>query len=433
MIHNIRSRAEALEAQLISDRRDIHKYAESGWLEFRTASRVARRLSDLGYAVAAGREVLKEKARIGLPSPKMLAACWERALAQGGDPTWMEAMRGGFTGVVGTLKCGAGPVLGMRFDIDALDLTESLDASHRPAREGFASVNEGVMHACGHDGHVAVGLGVAQILAALKPRLRGEVRLIFQPAEEGVRGARAMVEAGVVEGVDYLVGHHLYNERPLDEIVSGLDNYPATTKFDAYLTGEAAHAGANPQAGRNALLAAATAAVNLHALPRHRCGETRINVGRLEAGSGRNVIPANARLVIETRGTNTELDAEMYAAAVRVLEASAAMYNCTLEIVAMGAAQSASSSDELARQVKRVAQALGGIHPVEHGESGDCEDFTYMMRRVQAQGGQATNIAVGAHGVGGPQHSTMFDFDEGALKTATMLLSAVAADVMYEA
>lgn len=431
MFHDIRRRAEALEAQLIADRRDIHKHAESGWTEFRTASRVARRLRDLGYAVAVGREVLKDEARMGVPAPEILEAHRLRALAQGGDPVFVEAMRGGFTGVVGTLDCAPGPAAALRFDMDALDLTESQNENHRPAREGFASINAGAMHACGHDGHVAAGLGVAQILADLKPHLHGVVRLIFQPAEEGVRGARAMVEAGVVDGVDFLVGQHLYNGRPLGEIVSGLGGYLATAKFDAYLTGEAAHAGANPQAGRNALLAAATAALNLHAIPRHRQGATRINVGRLEAGSGRNVVPAYAHLVIETRGANTELNEAMYNSAVRVLEASAAMYDCALEITAMGAAQSADSSDALAGRVERVAQALGGMRLAPRGGSGGSEDFTAMMRRVQTQGGQATNIAVGAGGSGGGEHhSATFDFDERALKTAVMLLSATAADVM---
>ncbi len=430
MIRDICARASALEAQLIADRRDFHKYAESGWTEFRTASRVARRLSDLGYAVAVGREVLREDARMGVPAPEALEAHRLRALAQGGDPAFVEAMRGGFTGVVGTLDCAPGPVVALRFDMDALDLTESRDASHRPAREGFASVNVGAMHACGHDGHTSVGLAVAQILAGLKLQLRGKVRLIFQPAEEGVRGARAMVEAGVVDGVDFLVGHHLYNGRPLGDIVSGMGGYLATTKFDAYLTGEAGHAGANPQAGRNALLAAATAALNLHAIPRHRLGATRINVGRLEAGSGRNVIPAHAHLVVETRGANTELNEFMYNSAVRVLEAAAAMYGCELKIVAMGAAQSADSSDELAARVERVAQALGGIRLAERGGSGGSEDFTYMMRRVQTQGGQATNIAVGAGGIGGEHHAATFDFDERALKTAATLMAVAAADLM---
>ncbi|MBN2005551.1 MAG: amidohydrolase [Anaerolineae bacterium] len=430
MIHDIRTRASALEAQLIADRRDFHKHAESGWTEFRTASRVARRLSDLGYAVAVGREVLREAARMGVPSPEVLEAHRLRALVQGGDPDFVELMRGGLTGVLGILDCGAGPTVALRFDMDALDLTESQDASHRPAREGFASINAGAMHACGHDGHTAVGLGIAQLLADLKPQLHGKVRLIFQPAEEGVRGARAMVESGVVDGVDFLLGHHLYNGRALGEIVSGLGGYLATTKFDAYLTGEAAHAGANPQAGRNALLAAATAALNLHALPRHRQGATRINVGRLEAGSGRNVIPASAHLVIETRGANTELNEAMYNAAVQVLEAAAAMYGCELKIVAMGAAQSAESSDALAARVERIAQALGGIRLAERGGSGGSEDFTTMMRRVQAHGGQATNIAVGAGGIGGAHHAATFDFDERALTTAVTLLGAVVADVM---
>jgi metal-dependent amidase/aminoacylase/carboxypeptidase family protein len=97
--------------------------------------------------------------------------------------------------------------------MDANDLVEAAEEKHRPFREGFASVNKGAMHACGHDGHTATGLGVAEVLVGLKDRLAGTVKLIFQPAEEGVRGAKAMVARGVVDDVKYVVGAHLGERR----------------------------------------------------------------------------------------------------------------------------------------------------------------------------------------------------------------------------
>ena len=128
-----------IEAQLITDRRDFHRYAEAGWEEFRTASLVARGLSDLGYEVSAGRQVTRDEDRMGLPSAEALEASWQRAVEQGGDREFLELVRGGFTGVVGVLENGDGPTVGIRFDMDSLAMTESRSEAHRPVQEGFAA------------------------------------------------------------------------------------------------------------------------------------------------------------------------------------------------------------------------------------------------------------------------------------------------------
>jgi aminobenzoyl-glutamate utilization protein A len=430
MIQRVSQIADEIDEKIVSYRRGFHRFAETGWCEFRTASLVARRLADLGYQVQVGREVLKDEERMGLPPAEILEERWQRASQEGGDPEFLEAVRGGFTGVVGTLHHGDGPTVGLRFDMDALDLSESASPDHRPTREGFASVNEEAAHGCGHDGHTAIGLGVAEVFKRLQDDLRGTVKLIFQPAEEGVRGARAMVGAGVVDDVDYMLGHHLYSGWEVTQINPGRGGYLATTKFDAILTGASAHAGGKPHEGKNALLAAATAVLNLHAIPRHRDGATRINVGRLTAGSGRNIVPARAHLVIETRGASTELNDYVHESAVRILEAAAAMHDCTLEIRPMGSAQSADSDVELMDRVQKTAQAMGEftMRPPEPG--GGSEDYTYMMARVQQHGGQATNIGIGADLGGWGHHTAEFDFDERALKMAVKLLSVITLDLM---
>ncbi len=430
MMELLQKMADGLETKVIDDRRDFHRYAESGWTEFRTASLVARRLADLGYDVQAGSSVALDKDRMGLPTPDELDRHWQRAREQGGDPQFLEQVRGGFTGVVATLRRAEGVTVAMRFDMDAVDIKESQGREHRPVRAGFVSVNDGVAHACGHDGHTAVGLGVAELLMRLREELRGTVKLVFQPAEEGVRGAKAMVGAGVVDDVDFVLGHHLYSGWKLGEIDPGRGNYLATTKFDAILTGAAAHAGGRPHLGKNALLAAATAVLNLHAIPRHKEGATRINVGRLTAGTGRNVVCPSAHLAIETRGASTELNDYVYDYALRVLQAAAAMHDCRLEIRSMGSAQGASSDEELARLVEKVAMEMGGfnIRPPESG--GGSEDFTYMMERVQRNGGKATNIGIGADLGGWGHHTAEFDFDERALKAAVKLLSALTLEIM---
>ena len=442
MTESVKAFVDEVEAQLITDRRDFHRHAEAGWEEFRTASLVARRLTDLGYKVSAGRQVIRDEDRMGLPSAKALEASWQRAVEQGGDREYLELVRGGFTGVVGVLENGDGPTVGIRFDMDSLAMTESRSEAHRPVKEGFVSVNENAAHTCGHDAHTALGLGLAQVLMKLKDGIRGRVKLIFQPAEEGVRGAKSMVGAGVLDDVDYLLGLHVFSGWALGEINPGMGGFAATDKFDVLFTGAPAHAGGNPQEGKNALLAAAAAVLNLYAIPRHGDGATRVNVGKLEAGVGRNVVAPDAYLVAETRGATSDLSQYMFERAVRVLEAAAEMYGCDLEIRAMGSAPSAESDGELADRVARVAGEIGGLKVLSPFESGGSEDLAYMMQRVQEKGGLATSIGLGAdlYGISyeaqeGREavlgaHTPEFDIDEGALRVAVDLLATVVLDIV---
>lgn len=430
MFERVARLAGECEQRVIGYRRDFHKHAETGWTEFRTASLIARELADLGFEVRTGEQVLEANARMGVPPAAFLEACWQRAKHHGGDPEYLDLMRGGLTGVVGVLKGGEGRSVGLRFDIDALDLAESTSETHRPVQEGFASIHHGAAHACGHDGHAAIGLGVARVIGALRDSIAGTVRLIFQPAEEGVRGAKAMVTAGVVDGLDYLLALHLYSRWALGELDPGRSGFLATSKFDAILTGAPAHAGVRPHEGRNALLAAATAVLNLQAIARHGDGATRVNVGRLTAGSGRNVIPERAHLVIETRGATTGLDQYVSEQAYQILEAAAKMHGCSLELQAMGGAQSGQSDGALAELVWRVAQQLEGLALRPPEPCGGSEDFTWMMERVQSQGGLATNIGLGADLGGWAGHTADFDFDERALGIAVKLLSAATLELL---
>ena len=273
---------------------------------------------------------------------------------------------------------------------------ESKKPSHRPEKEGFASINPGVMHACGHDSHGAIGLGVAEVMAELKDAFSGTVKLIFQPAEEGVRGAKAMVSAGIVDDVDFLFAQHVISGWKKGEIACGLSGYFASQKFDVTIKGKPCHAGSSPQGGKNAIQAAAAAILNLYAIPRHSDGPTRINVGKLTAGTSRNIICPEAYMAIETRGANNKLNDYMYENAVRVLKGAAKMYDCELKIKAMGSARTAESNEELKERVEKVAKKIGGFSFVTPQAKGGCEDYTYMMERVQEKGGLATHIGIGA-------------------------------------
>jgi aminobenzoyl-glutamate utilization protein A len=424
--------AQGLRAKTVARRRDLHKHAEAAWTEFRTASIVAQTLQGLGFHVLAGDEAVDSSAMMGAPAKAELDRHAERALAQGADKGWVERMRGGRTGIVGVMKFSRpGPTVALRVDMDANDLIESEDPKHRPAREGFASVNRGAMHACGHDGHTAMGLGVAEVLAGLTDRLAGTIKLIFQPAEEGVRGAKAMMAAGVVDDAKYIVGAHLgINLKKTGQVTCRTEGFLATTKFDAVFTGIPAHAGGAPETGRNAILAAATATLNLHAISRHSQGASRVNVGVIQGGTGRNVIPAHAVIKVETRGATTAINEYVYAEAARIVEAAAAMQRVKANIQLMGGAAGCENDPPLVERIEQVVKRQGlfsEIVPV--GNIGGSEDCTYFMERVQKNGGQAAYVMIGTELAAG-HHDCFFDFSEDALVPGIALLAGVAADLL---
>ncbi len=414
ILQKIITSAEAQTQELTALRQDFHKYAEAGWLEMRTTSIIARKLTDMGYEVLLGDAVCKAESRMGLPSEEVLEKSYRRALEQGGDPEFLPYTKGGMTGAVAILDCGEGPTVALRFDIDALGVIESNEADHRPMAEGFASVNYGTMHACGHDAHACAGLGVAKTLMEIKDQLHGKVKLIFQPAEEGVRGAKSIVDKGHLDGVDYCIGSHI-SELPAEEgveVTPGGYGSLSTCKYDVTYRGVASHASGKPQLGKNALLAAATAALNLNAIPRHGDGGTRVNVGRLIAGSGRNVIPDEAFMEIEVRGDTTEINEYMCDKAMRIIEHAAAMYDCAYEVKLMGAASSVNTDPDFAERIAGVVQQVG-LKPLTNrmAKSGGSEDFAYMMNRVQEQGGKAAFIRLHTK-MAASVHNRRMDFIE---------------------
>ncbi len=182
-----------------------------------------------------------------------------------------------------------------------------------------------MMHACGrYDGHTAIGLGLAHVLKQYAAQLNGVIKLIFQPAEEGTRGARAMVAAGVVDDVDYFTAIHIGTGVPAGTVVCGGDNFMATTKFDVQFSGVAAHAGGKPRTAQRA--AGRRPGLGLHAIPPHSAGASRVNVGVMQAGTGRNVVPSSALLKVETRGESEAINQYVFERAQHVVAGAAAMY-----------------------------------------------------------------------------------------------------------
>lgn len=428
------ARAEELQEKMVQWRRDFHTYAEMGWCEMRTTSLIGRHLKDLGYEVLMGEAVCNRESRLGVPEEAVLEREYRRAAEQGGDPELLEETRGGMTGVVGILRCGEGATVALRFDIDALGVVEAQEADHFPAAEGFVSVNHGVMHACGHDGHAAIGMAVAELLMELRESLHGTVKIIFQPAEEGVRGAKAIVEKGHLDGVDVVLGCHISDDKGREgvTVVPASHGSFATAKYDVVFHGVSAHAGGAPQEGNNAMLAVATAVLNLQAIPRHGGGASRVNVGRLVAGSGRNVICDEARMELEVRGATTEVNEYMAEYALRIIESAAAMHGCTAQWTPVGGAEAMECDAALIQRLRGVWEAVGiAVSREDSMVLEGSEDFAYMANRVQQQGGQATFFRALTPCAAGA-HNRAFDFDESVLQKAAALFALAVVDLMQQ-
>ncbi|SDG52592.1 aminobenzoyl-glutamate utilization protein A [Selenomonas sp. WCT3] len=434
MIEAIKTAVKDMQGKMVSCRRDIHKHPEPGWTEFRTASLVAERLSELGYELKLGEAAIDRNMMMGVPSAEKLAEEMQRAEKEGAKKEWLMQMTGGLTGIVAVKKFSEdGPVVALRFDMDANDVQESRASNHFPQQEGFCSLHGQAMHACGHDGHTTVGLAVAEILVAQQDKLKGTIKLVFQPAEEGVRGARAMVENDDVDDVNFMLGAHFgFQMKHTGTIACNVTGFLATSKYDIHFVGKPAHAGAAPEQGKNALLAAACAALNLHAIPRHSHGASRINVGKLIAGSGRNVVADKAFMAIETRGASSEINSFIEQEALRIIKAAAAMYDVDVQIEKTGGAAGGSNSPELAAFLETKAKELDIFTTVAgQRDFGASEDFSYFMERVQNHGGKAAYMMIGADLAAG-HHDSSFDFDEKAMGYAANMLAYSAVSLLLQ-
>lgn len=426
---------EELQEELVRLRRDFHRYPETGWLEMRTSAIIAERLTKLGYQVLTGKAVCKEGTRVCVPSGEELESHYETVLKQNAPQAYLtDEMKEGYTGVVGILHCGEGPTAALRFDIDALPLNEDNTKAHGPVAQGFASVSPGTMHGCGHDFHGAIGLGAAKILSEIKCQLHGTVKLLFQPGEEGTKGAYSMVEAGHLDGVDYFAGTHVAPDDGPDDgdLTPGTYGSLATCKYRVHFHGHSAHAGGFPEEGRNALLAAAHAVVGLSGIARHSGGITRVNVGRIEGGTASNVVAEDAVLEMEIRGETTEINNYMEQRAKEICQAAAMMEGCSCEMELKGHAPSQVSSPEF---IERISQMMAAHLPQyrvssnPNAKNWGSEDIGFMMNRVQEQGGQAVYMRTMTR-MAASQHTALFDADETVLKKGAEIFSAIVYDLL---
>jgi aminobenzoyl-glutamate utilization protein A len=413
---------QASHDRLSELRRELHQRPEPAWREFWTTARIVDELERIGVDdLLVGPEVLDGSARMSVPDDDELEAWMAQAREAGAREDVLERVAGGYTGAIATLEMGDGPTVGLRVDIDGLPQPESTDEDHAPAAEGFRSVHDGAMHACGHDAHVTFGLGT---LEAIKDSdFQGTLKVFFQPAEEVVGGGKPMAESGHLDDVDYLLAVHVGLDHPTGEVVAGVDGFLAVSDFRAEFTGTPAHAGASPADGDNAIQAMATGVQNLYGIARHQDGDTRVNAGKVGGGTASNIIPEHAFIDGEVRGETTDLMEYMKDRAWTVLEHAAEMHDCEVEITPEGEAPSAVSDDEIRDVVAAVAGETADIDSIlDSAGLGGSEDATFLMQRVQDQGGKAAYVCIGTDHPGG-HHTATFDVDERSLDIGVSVLT----------
>ena len=351
--------------QLTEYRREFHKYPENGWREFRTSARVAEILTGMGYDVAMGPDVI-EPGSVGEPerlSEEQIRQEMERAVRQGADPAFVERTQG-WPGVMAVLDTGReGPVSAMRFEMDCLPYDEPQRPGYRPCDEGYLSCNPQSVHACGHDGHTAIGLGIAAELMKRKGELKGKIKLFFQPAEETFYGAQSIVDKGHLDDVMNFIAVHIAlsaENKPLPShtVACGCRDFLSDRQLDVYLEGKAAHPCGASQEGKNALLAACSAALNIHSIAPHEEGLCRVNVGEIHAGVCANTIAPNAMMRIEYRGQKPAISEYAGQRIFDILEGTAKAYDLKYHYVDYGEVPAGASDYAMMEVVQRAAKKV---------------------------------------------------------------------------
>ena len=397
-----------IEEELIRLRRHFHKYAEPAWMEFLTTVKIIEELKNYNLDLYYGKEIYFNK-RMGLPEKSILES-YKNSISIS-DIEKKEEILDSYTGLIAVLDTKKiGPNIGFRFDIDANELCESNSLGHLPNILNFSSKNYFAMHACGHDAHMSIGIELAKILASNINKLKGKIIFIFQPAEEGVRGAYSLMNNPIIDKLDYLAGMHIGMDAKSGEIGVGSHGFLATKKIDIIFKGKASHAGASPEKGHNALLAASSAVLNFNSLAQHSMGEARINVGKLNAGSGRNIIANIAKIEMEIRGENDHIISYLYDGVNRIVEGSAISYDCSYEIEIKGQAPSLISYDEGFIKNLRNYYKEKSYKLVDANLKGS-EDIAYLLNEVRKAGGKTVHFILGSN-LKDSHHSEEFDINE---------------------
>lgn len=378
MSFHVTGEIKDLTDEMVKTRRDLHQHPELGFEETRTAGIIAERLEAYGYEVKTG--VAK-------------------------------------TGVVGLLEgtgsAGSGKTLLIRADMDALPLPEERETVYR-------SRVEKAMHACGHDGHVAMALGAARALATMRDQLSGNIKFCFQPAEEGPGGAEPMIAEGVLRDpkVDAAIGLHIWNELEVGKMGIGVGPMMAATdQFILTIEGVGGH-GAYPHRAVDTVLVASHIIVALQSVVSRNVSplySAVVTVGTIESGYAYNIVPRTAKLTGTLRSYRDDVREQLPRRIAELARGVAGAFGAraTFELdPGYPATVNDAEMCDLARE--QAAHTFGADNVIDPEPSMGAEDMSYYLREVPG-----TFAFLGTmnpdEGLDAPHHSGLFDFDEAAL------------------
>lgn len=383
--------AQALQDDMVAWRRDIHMHPELGFEETRTANLVVQTLREMG----------------------------------------IEAQPGvGRTGVVARIGDGDGPKIGIRADMDALPIDEANDVPYK-------SQNPGVMHACGHDSHTAMLLGVARMLNEMSDRPAGEVRLLFQPSEEkwgedGISGASAMIQDEALEDLDAVIALHVSSTDEAGTVKVG-DGYmmAAVDSFDATIKGEGTH-GASPHMGRDPIVLAAQVINAIQAIRSRWTDPTKpsvVTIGAIHGGTTTNVIPHEVTLLGTIR-TYEEPVREQIHEELHKAFSIAKTLGGDYELNIQRGYPALYNAPDVAGLLRDVAAEAIGADKVKLGVPGmGAEDFAYMAQKAP---GAMMILGAKYDDVNRPHHSPIFDIAEDPMQYGAAILAETAVRLLKQ-
>jgi len=333
----------------------------------------------------------------------------------------------GKTGEVGRLKGShPGPEIALRADMDALPMQETGEVPYR-------SVNDGIMHACGHDGHTAMLLGAAEALAQSKDQLKGTVRFLFQPAEEGHHGAKFMVEDGAVKGVDEVYGLHLWNYQPFGTI--GVQSGPimaCADKFEIKVKGTGGH-GAAPQGTVDAVVVAAhliTALQTIVSRNTNPLESTVVSVGQINGGHNFNIIADQVDLRGTARAYTSENQKLIIAQMNQIIDGVAKTFGAKIELDYQKGYPVTINAPGPTEKTRIAAQKIAGPGVIPPYLSMGGEDFSYFANEVPSCYFFIGSAPTDREPMSVPHHCSHFDIDERALLVGASVYTQIALDCL---
>ena len=336
---NIRSEIKDIEKNIIDWRRDFHRYPELGFDEHRTSKIIGEALKEMGLA---------------------------------------PQMNVGKTGVTADLTFGEGPTIALRADMDALPMQETSGLD-------FSSKHDGVMHACGHDGHMAMLLGAAKVLTQNGDSFNGTVRFIFQPAEEGAGGARYMIEDGCLDGVDEIYGIHVWNYQPVGEV--GITDGPvlaAAAMFEIKIKGIGGH-GAAPQGTIDAVVVASHLVQALQTIVSRNTNpleSTVVTIGTISGGHNFNIIADEVTLSGTARAYTEENRNLIKTRMAEIIDGVAKTFGAEISFdYEDGYPPTINHTDPVNKVLKAAERVVGEKAGMPYLSMGG-EDFSYYLQKI---------------------------------------------------